>query len=99
MCPEIFKTFGLEISTLGSKKIFRFKAKSIQAAKCYSNGCHSRFWLVNIHRAVIGHVTCCDLNWPKIKLSGHYFVLSCALDTLLLDLPSESVGENIAHFI
>ena len=30
---------------------------------------------------------------------GDFLSLQTQLDTLLLDLPSESVGENIAHFI
>ena len=31
-------------------------------------------------RAVIDHMICYNLNWPKIKLWEHYFVFSCALD-------------------
>ena len=45
---------------------------------------------------------------PLSMLFNHYFFKKLSLDipspniypnTLLLDLPSESVGENIAHFI
>ena len=37
-----------------------------------------------ILRAVINdHMTCYNLNWPKIKLWVHYFVFSCALDHIL----------------
>ena len=36
-------------------------------------------WSIFI-RAVIDHMICYDLNWPKIKLWVHYFVFSCALD-------------------
>ena len=34
-------------------------------------------------RAVIDHMICYNLNWPKIKLWVHYFVFSCALDHIL----------------
>ena len=39
-------------------------------------------WSIFI-RAVIGHMTCYNFNWPKIKLWVHYFVFSCALDHIL----------------
>ena len=39
-------------------------------------------WSIFI-RAVIGHMTCYNLNWPKIKFWVHYFVFSCALDHIL----------------
>ena len=39
-------------------------------------------WSIFI-RTVIGHMTCYDLNWPKIKFWVHYFVFSCDLDHIL----------------
>ena len=39
-------------------------------------------WSIFI-RAVIDHMTCYNLNWPKIKLWVHYFIFSCALDHIL----------------
>ena len=39
-------------------------------------------WSVFI-RAVIDHMICYNLNWPKVKLLVHYFVFSCALDHIL----------------
>ena len=39
-------------------------------------------WSIFI-RAVIDHMTCYNLNWPKIKLWGHDFVFSCALNHIL----------------
>ena len=39
-------------------------------------------WSIFI-RAVIDHMTCYNLNWPKINLWAHYFVFSCALDHIL----------------
>ena len=39
-------------------------------------------WSIFI-RAVINHMTCYDLNWPKIRFSVYYFVFSCALDHIL----------------
>ena len=39
-------------------------------------------WSIFI-RAIIDHMTCYNLNWPKIKFWVHYFVFSCALDHIL----------------
>ena len=36
-------------------------------------------WSIFI-RTVIDHMTCYNLNWPKIKLWVHHFVFSCALE-------------------
>ena len=33
-------------------------------------------WSIFI-RTVIDHMTCYNLNWSKIKLSVHYFIISC----------------------
>ena len=46
-----------------------------------------------ILRAVINdHMTCYNLNWPKIKSCVHYFVFSCPLDLIL---KARSVYSNI----
>ena len=44
-----------------------------------------RFHLVNIHKGCY-HMSCYNLNWPKIKFWVQYFVFSCALDHSLFHL-------------
>ena len=48
----------------------------------FSSTVPSFSWSVFL-RAVIDHMICYNLNWPKIKLWVHYFVFSCALDHIL----------------